>query len=52
MGDKVEENENESRKGEVNEKETKSKRYMLIEHIYCIIIYSNCLVLRINGTLL
>jgi hypothetical protein len=38
MGDKGEVNENESRKAEVNEKETKSKRYMLIDHSDCIII--------------
>lgn len=38
MGDKGEVNENESRKAEVNEKETKSKRYMLIVHSHCIII--------------
>jgi hypothetical protein len=32
MDDKVEVNENEAHKGEVNEKETKSKRYMSADH--------------------
>jgi hypothetical protein len=44
MGDKAEVNENESRKGEVNEKETKSKRYMLVDTTYYIIIQNSCLV--------
>jgi hypothetical protein len=51
MDDKAEVNENESRRGEVNDKETKSKRYMQTDYIFYIITIIKSLMLRIDGTL-
>lgn len=48
---KDEVNENESHKGEVNEKEIKSKRYMSADHTYYILIHNNCLMLWVEGIL-
>jgi hypothetical protein len=51
MDDKDEVNENESHKGEVNEKEIKSKRYMSADHTYYILIHNNYLVLWVHEIL-